>query len=187
MRKLPSECRPRIYRALGRGTVPLDAVARADLRASIAREAASIRKTASEALRRGATDEELELDRAVGPPEVRAAAFSTLLARASRARAEELAAKGDRALADEEAVVRLEALHVLATAAWIRHPRVGDWAMTRLLDKDRAVRHEALRLLRRFPINVRQLPRLRLIVEDAPPGIRPVLQRLLEHHERRAR
>ncbi len=182
--RLPSERRPRIYGAIAAGRVPIDVEAREALRASIARELGPVRRKAFDALSRGATAEELARDRASGPPEVRARALEALVERAGRTDAEELIRHG---LADPEPVVRRAALQILATPTWIRHPRAADWAMNRLVDKDLATRHEALKLVRRAPVAARQLPRLRLLVEHAPPGIRPGLQRLLEHHERRAR
>ncbi len=182
--EFPAERRARLYRELAAGRVPIDAEARRSLRAAIAREAAPVRARAFEALRRGATLEELAHDRANGPPEVRAAAFEALLAPADGATADELLR---HALADPMPEVRRKAVEVLARPEWIRHPRAGDWGMGRLLDLDRAVRHDALKLVRRIPLEPRALPRLRLIVEQSPPGIRPGLERLLEHHEKRAR
>jgi hypothetical protein len=181
---LPSECRPRLYKALALGVVPIDPIARDLLRQAIGREEAVVQEEAFAALRRGATEDDLERDRTSGPPAIRGAAFKTLIQNAPRSRCEELIR---HALVDEEARVHRAALDVLATPEWFKHPRLGEWAMSRLLDKDRAVRHAALKLVQRFALPARQLPRLRLIVEEAPPGIRPTLERLLEHHERRAR
>jgi hypothetical protein len=183
-RMLPSESRPRVYAALAVARVRLDEEARNDLRVSIAREMGPVRARAYAALVRGASPEDLRKDHAAGPPEVRAAALGELVARVDRTDGETLIR---HALVDREPQVRRAALQVLCERAWARHPRAGEWGMGRLLDTDRTVRHAALELVRRYPLAERHLPRLRLIVAKAPPGIRPGLERLLEHHERRAR
>lgn len=183
-RELPSELRPRLYAAIAGGRVPIDATARDDLRAAIARDAPAARTKAYAALARGASVDDLRKDHAHGPPEVRAAACMTLVTRLDRTQGQDLIR---HALVDGDATVRLAGLQILGSSAWARHPKAGEWGMGRLLDNDRAVRHEALRLVRRYPLAARHLPNLKLVVERAPPGIRPGLQKLLEHHERRVR
>ena len=84
-------------------------------------------------------------------------------------------------------LVRRAAVKILGTPAWAQNPRSGEWALNHLADTDRAVRVEAMRIVRRSALAPKQIARLRLIVDGAPPGIRPGLLRLLEIVERRTR
>lgn len=177
LRRSPAEQRPRIYGALARGSVPLDSEAKEDLRAAIARELpGTVREKAYGSLAKVATRADLERDFEEGKPEMRAAAFEALVARSLPADAHELVR---HALADDDAEVRRAAVRLLS-GKWIRHPRAIEWAIARLTDPDRAVRHDAVRLIRRTGVPARHMERLKLAVAGAPPGIRPQLLRLLE-------
>ena len=182
--RLPAEARIGIYAALAEGLVPLDKEARSSLRSAVARELPAVRAEAWKALRRGATVADLEEDMASGPPEIRGLSLEHLFERFPPLDGHD---RIRRALVDKEPAVRLAAVKILTGPRWISNQKTADWVLGRLVDHDRAVRHAALRLLRRIQLSARQLPRLRLIVTSAPPGIRPTLERLLELAERRHR
>jgi hypothetical protein len=180
-REVQAICRPRIYGAIARGIVPLDGEARADLRLAIARELPAARAKAYEALRRDATVDELRRDLREGLAEIRACALGDLVDRAGAIEAHDLLQRG---LDDPEPLVRRVAIRLVGESAKSQ-PRAVDWAIGRLTDKDRFVRVEALRIVRRVPLSPKQVPRLRLIVDGAPAGIKPGLLRLLALVERR--
>ena len=177
--EVPSEARPRIHAAIENGSVPLDREAKRDLRVAITRELPGPQRgRAYRTLLRVATREDLEHDFEHAPaPEVRAAALEALLERTGITDARDYLR---RALADRDPEVRRAAIKALASARWLRDGRTIDWTLGRLLDPDRAVRHEAIRILRRVGVPPRQMERLKLIVTHAPPGVRPALLRLLE-------
>ncbi|MBI3722761.1 hypothetical protein HY251_02220 [bacterium] len=184
-REVPVEARPRLYDALANGRVPLDEEARALLSEAIARELPALRTRACAALFRGASQDDLARYLESGPPEVRAKAFERLvgLLPMNDAKAHELVR---HAILDDAALVRKAAVRLLSGDRWSRHARAAEWAIGRLTDRDRGVRAEAARVLRRVQVPKRLLPRLQLVVESAPPGIRPGLRRLLERIEKKA-
>jgi hypothetical protein len=181
----PSEARSRAYQALAQGRVPLDR-ARPLLARALAREARELRARAFAAFVRGATDKDLARLRHDGPGDVRAHAFLALVERwVERARGNDRPKDLVReALADGAAEVRRAAVQVLSGREWDRDPRAQSWLIGRLVDQDRAVRVEAARLLRRRGVDARVAPRLRTLAEEAPPGLRPPIERLADRAER---
>jgi hypothetical protein len=181
----PAEARSRAYAALAQGRVPLDR-ARPLLARALAREARELRVRAFEAFVRGATEKDLLRLRREGPGDVRARAFEALVERyVERSRGNDRPKDLVReALADGAAEVRRAAVRILSGREWDRDPRAQSWLIGRLVDSDRAVRVETARLLRKRGLPARVAPRLRTLAEEAPPGLRPPIERLADRAER---
>jgi hypothetical protein len=181
----PAEARGRAYRALARGQAFLEP-SHSLLLQALSKEKPELREHAFMAFARVATDQDLSRLRLEAQADVRALAFLTLAQRSiKRSRGNTRPIELVReALADPAAELRRAAVRVLAAREWEKEPRAQGWLMGRLLDADRTVRIEALRLLRRRQLPAKVAPRLRTIARGAPPSLRAPIERLAERIDR---